>query len=591
MKRVFRLACVIIALVAVQNVCAAMSVEINPREPRKGEEFSLDIYFTGVANAKQGQIGFDSKDIQIISRKWDEKTSSDFFGRRKKQVAYSFRLKSKKSGRASIKAFKWVINGQTITIDSNIKIKIKRSYKAPGVKISPVLSKRSVYVGEQFRYSIDISLYDNYQGNLSFSKEDFGTNFWSYKNKEMKPEKRRAQPPFVDRMFLKYAYLSSTKAGDISVPTVEMNYTKEGPVVREEKKKQTGNSSFFFSSSRSKPIDAQAKTPEVKIKVKELPLKGKPAKFSGLVGQYTLSAKFDKTTIDMGDAITLTLKMSGNGRPGNIPNPKLPDFSVFRTVPPESKTSKKEVGGIIKTFKTVKYFLYPKRSGSFKLEPITYNYFDPKTAQYKTLSSGPITIAVNKGVANQYVGGNQQVLVHSQDRIRSLGTDIRFIKKEVSLLNDDGNYFHNQIWYWALLFSSSFPLIATIFFRKYRSNIGANTQKKRKGKARSQALKRLKDAHTALNNGQNREFYVELSNAILKFLSDKLSKEFIGLTLDGSIEELHNQKVPAELIAQFKELLTECDMAQFSSLQTATADMDTDFTKAEELLKALEKAL
>ncbi len=591
MKRIFRLVCIMIALIAVQNVCAGMSVEINPREPRKNEEFSLDIYFTGVANAMKGEIGFDSKGIQIISRKWNEKTSSDFFGRRKKQIAYSFRLKAKKSGRLSIGTFKWIINGQTINIDSNIKINVKRSYKAPGVKISPVLSKRSVYVGEQFRYSIDISLYDNYQGNLSFSKENFGTDFWSYKNKEMKPEKRRAQPPFVDRMFLKYAYLSSTKAGDISVPTVEMNYTKEGPVVREEKKQQNGKSSFFFSSSRSKPIDAQAKTPEVKIKVKALPSKGKPERFSGLVGQYTLSAKFDKTTIDMGDAITLTLKMSGNGRPGNIPNPKLPDFSAFRTVPPESKTSKKEVGGIIKTFKTVKYFLYPKRSGSFKLEPITYNYFDPKAAQYKTLSSGPITIVVNKGSANQYVSGNQQVLVHSQDRIRSLGTDIRFIKKEASLLNDDGNYFHNQLWYWILLLSSSTPLVVTIFIRKYRSNIGASTQKKRKGKARSQALKRLKDARTALTKGDNREFYVELSNAVSKFLSDKLAKEFIGLTLDGAIAELHSQKVSNELITQFKELMTECDMAQFSSLQTGSAEMERGFTKAEELLKALEKAL
>ncbi|MGL1933777.1 MAG: BatD family protein [Fibrobacterales bacterium] len=576
-------------LFGITELFAGISVEVNPREPRVGGEFTLNILFQNVPNAKKGSIDFKQSDITILNRKWEDKSQRDFFGRVSKFTVYSFTLKAKSSGIKTIKNFTWTVNNNPMHIEANLRINVKRGYRAQGLSIYPILSKKSLYIGEQFRYTINMGFYDNYQGNLAFSKEDFGTDFWAHKNKELKLEKKRAKAPYVDEAVLKYAYLSPTKSGKISLPTIEMSYTKEGQVKREEKKEKRGNSSFFFSSTQSKSIDAIAKTPQIEIDVKPLPTAGKPDSFSGLVGQYTFSSAFDKKEIEMGDAITLTMKMSGNGRPGAIPNPKLPDFSQFRTVPPEVNTSKRVVGGLIRTTKTAKYFLYPKLPGTFELEPIVFNYFDPKAGTYKSRSSGPITITVKKGTVVAGSVAGQQLLVQSQDRIRSLGSDIRFIKKEIELLQNDGASIHAQVWYWILLCTTTLPLFLVLIFKKMRGSAGLSSDKRRRGKARSQALKRLKEAQSALNSNDIPLFYTELNNAVTKYLSDKLSVEFIGLTIESAIVALTEKKVSDEQIGQYRSLMSQCDKAQFAALQISTTDMQSDFDTAETLLKSLEK--
>ena len=49
----------------------------------------------------------------------------------------------------------------------------------------------------------------------------------------------------------------------------------------------------------------------LKLTVLPLPEEGKPSGFYGLVGQYTISASATPTKVNVGDPITLTVKVGG----------------------------------------------------------------------------------------------------------------------------------------------------------------------------------------------------------------------------------------------------------------------------------------
>ena len=53
------------------------------------------------------------------------------------------------------------------------------------------------------------------------------------------------------------------------------------------------------------------KSPEIKLDIAALPTKGKPADFSGAVGQFKMDFSSSKTEVETNEAIDLKIKISG----------------------------------------------------------------------------------------------------------------------------------------------------------------------------------------------------------------------------------------------------------------------------------------
>ena len=114
------------------------------------------------------------------------------------------------------------------------------------------------------------------------------------------------------------------------------------------------------------------------ISMEVLPLPGgQPSGFSGSVGQYSLNATVDKTTLPSGDALTLTVTIRGDGEPKSIIKPLLPDLGQFEVFDPEVTTGSAVQGSTLITTKTFKYVMVPHRRGEYTLGPVAFTYFDP----------------------------------------------------------------------------------------------------------------------------------------------------------------------------------------------------------------------
>ena len=88
---------------------------------------------------------------------------------------------------------------------------------------------------------------------------------------------------------------------------------------------------FFNGGSNVVEVKKVLTTPAITINVNALPA-GKPADFSGGVGEFTISSSINSKDVKTNDAITIKLVISGTGNLKLLSNPevKFPeDFEVY----------------------------------------------------------------------------------------------------------------------------------------------------------------------------------------------------------------------------------------------------------------------
>jgi hypothetical protein len=122
--------------------------------------------------------------------------------------------------------------------------------------------------------------------------------------------------------------------------------------------------------------------PAVDLSVKALPARGQPRSFAGAVGNFTMTASVNPVTVQAGDPVTITAKITGRGDFDRVTAPELTDADGWKTYPTTGKyVSDDDVG--ISGSKTFEIGAIPKKSEVPEME---WSYFDPINEVYVTLT-------------------------------------------------------------------------------------------------------------------------------------------------------------------------------------------------------------
>lgn len=596
MKRII-LFCLAVALC----VSARPSLQLDRERIESGKTFGLQLVFP-INELPESRsdlqietangftlVGIDSTD-QVIRPDIEDMFNSFFSSGHNrggyKARVYTFNLKApKKTGRISIGQIFLTIDGQKRNITGDIPISVQRAYTDDALAVSLTPSKKTVYEGEQFSVTLGFHTYEHFEGGLQATDMNTGDDFIVHRsdlsNMKFEPVEGNRREMQASA---KFAWLSPTKSGNLQIPPFKFKYTKRGEPKVVEESKQMGGMTFSSRSVKQESVETETQSPIINITVKPLPTEGKPANFSGMVGNYSFSADFDRTELKVGEAMTLTINIKGDGLPGSITDPKLPDFGEFRSVPPENELNKKIVGNKVVTTKNIRVFLYPKKKGEFTIPEITYSWFNPGKKKYETAKAGPWNVTVEKGEAApeaifQAPVAQGPAAVQKQE-IESLGNDIRFIHKVIDSKNTTAPY--KSILYW-ILFASAVPfyIIITAAVRSRRKH-NSDAALVRKGKADKMLKARFADARTALQKGDAKALYAALENGLINYLSDKTNLEFKGMTRPQMKEELAKLGVKAESIAAIDSWLEKSAFARY-------APVNPTKNEQEQMLKDIEK--
>ena len=601
MKRI-----ILFCLAAALCASARPSLQVDRERIESGKTFGLQLVFPlnelpenrsdlliETANGFS-LAGLDSAD-QVIRPDIEDMFNSFFGGGRNrggyKARVYTFNLKApKKTGRFSVGQIFMTIDGQKRNLTGDIPITIQRAYTDDALAVSLTPSKKSVYEGEQFSVTLGFHTYEHFEGGLQATDMNTGDDFIVHRsdlaNMKFEPVEGTRREMQASA---KFAWLSATKSGNMQIPPFKFKYTKRGEPKVVEENKQMGGMTFSSRSVKQESVETETQTPTINITVKPLPTEGKPADFSGMVGNYSFSADFDRTNLKVGEAMTLTINIKGDGLPGSITDPKLPDFGEFRSVPPENEISKKIVGNKVVTTKNIRVFLYPKKKGEFTIPEISYSWFNPNKKTYETAKAGPWNVVVEKGEAAaeaifQAPVAQGPAAVQKQE-IESLGSDIRFIHKVRDAANNTAPY--KSILYW-VIFAAAIPfyLIVTFAVRSRRKH-NSDAALVRKGKANKMLKARFANARDALQKGDAKALYAALENGLIDYLSDKTNLEFKGMTRPQMKEELAKLGIKDETITAIDSWLEKCAFARFAPVNPTKDEQEQMLKDVEKLCEGL----
>lgn len=343
---------------------------------------------------------------------------------------------------------------------------------------------------------------------------------------------------------------------------------------------------FFNGGSNYININKNIVTPKLTIDVKELPA-GKPANFSGGVGEFTLSSSINTQELKTNDAVTVKLVISGTGNMKLINTPEVgfpQDFEIYDPKVDNKFNLTRE--GLTGT-KVIEYLAIPRHAGTYTIPAIEFSYFDLKSQAYKTLKTDSYTLNVAKGEGNA-----DQVIANftSKEDLKVLGKDIRYIKTGDTHLTEKGKYFYGSTSYyvWYIIPLALFIGFMIIYRKQAMEN--ANVAKVRTKKANKVATKRMKNAGKLLAEKKTEAFYDEVLKAMWGYISDKLNIPVSQLSKDNIEEELNKYGVSEELIKAFISTLNECEFARYAPGNQNEA-MDKVYSSAIDIISKMENCI
>jgi hypothetical protein len=370
------------------------------------------------------------------------------------------------------------------------------------------------------------------------------------------------------------------KTGDLKIEPFEMDVYYQKPGSR--RSRSMFDDFFGTVETEGRKVFSNSAT----IHVQDLP-ENKPFNFSGAVGRIKMEASVDKNNVNTNDAISLKVKISGNGNlkyinPLNIEFPA--DFEVYD--PKVSDNIKYTEGGAIGN-KTFEYLIIPRHAGDFTIPRFIFSYFNTETNQYETQKAGPFNISVTKSEGDTTVTVST---AFTKEDLKFLGKDIRFIKNKDIELKKSRQFLFGTKPFWFSYLAGIIIFIIIFLLRKKKMKENANVMLVKNKKANKFARKRLKKASAFMKQDQREAFYEELVKALWGYISDKLGIAVANLSKDRAREEMQDKKVDDESIDQVLSIIDRCEYARYAPV-TEETKMDTLYSDAIKIISKLQQKL
>jgi hypothetical protein len=363
----------------------------------------------------------------------------------------------------------------------------------------------------------------------------------------------------IDSMSLKYHYYNNT-AGE--------GLDEEDP--------------FFGFFQQLTPRMSTSQSEQVAINVFALPEQGKPTTFTGGVGQFDVIGTVDKTEVRANEALTLVIKVEGQGNIATIQEPKIqwPDSIDLYDTKGKALSSKGGTGE-----KVFEILLIPRAPGDLMLPKIDFSFFDPAQKEYYTKSVDPIQIKVlDPAPGSSLVArkGNEtskaQADGESASKKDGKPTELKGLRPP-SQPNETGS--KNIIQYvWRFFYFASslafFGLVGLVIFDffKKRTKFQARTFKNKKGTPDWKLLQ--EKALSAAEKGSLEEVtavYVQVSDQLLSSLGSKLKMNTKGISREELKARLvDEQGVDPAVWDRAAQVFDYADMIRFASSAGAVAE-------------------
>lgn len=320
----------------------------------------------------------------------------------------------------------------------------------------------------------------------------------------------------------------------------------------------------------------------IEVVVNDVPEEGRPTTFTGAIGRFQLQADLEPKRVRVGDPMTLTLTLTGDG---TLEATGAPDLRKVKAIADGFRLyeATEETKGNTRRFT---YSLRPTRSGVTAFPAVELAYFDTQLAEYVTLRTEPIPIEVIKAVR---LSSDQIVTPRrgqgSEDEVEARREGIYANITDPSALRDET--VHPGPWLAGMVVLAGTYLAIALGAGRFNRLAGDKALVRRR-QAKRRARAKLLAGLALLEAGQIVRGADALGQALTGLVADLLDLAEAGLTPRDVCEQLRRLSLPEELIQRTGRLLDACDAARYGALDQSP---DCLGHEAEAVLEALLRAV
>lgn len=577
------------------NVCLTQQIQaqnfyaqVNTKKVPVGTAFE---YAVVISVSASNFTPPNFKDFDIVSGPNQSNSVQYVNGAMSQQMIISYGLVPKKEGKFTIGPAYIVSGGQRMeTSPVTIEV-VKNTAAASGsdsddqkngkisggdLFIKTALSKNKCYLGEQI--TILQKVYSRLQ-IIGFQKFSQPTYDGFYSQAQESSSKGQLAMENIDGINY-YTYelfrtvAIANKSGIISLSPVEGDI-----VVRKQSTTKPRNVfEQFFGAAGYEDVPVSVKSRPVTIEVMPLPEAGKPATFSGAVGNFQANFQVSRNQVKANDAFNLKVTINGKGNLKLINAPEIILPESFEKYEPKVV----ETAGS----KTFDYLIIPRMEGEYLLENLEFSYFNLDTKKYVSIASNPIKINVLPPDPNS--AGAQVYTAQSQ--VKETENDIRYIKKgDFVLVKSETEFFNSFKHLFYLVLPVLLLVIGLIIRNSYIKN-NSNLVLVRERKAAKMAQKQLQKAQKSMQENNKEEFYTESLTALNNYLSHKLNIPVADLSRDKIKSTLSSKQVDADTLLKLIDTLDQCEYAKYAP-GAVSGDLQTVYSNTVSLVTNIEQQL
>jgi hypothetical protein len=484
-------------------------------------------------------------------------------GRQSMVLSLNYLVTASQPGVFTIPAIRVNVNGKIVSSSPVTLRVLKANEQAPAAagQSEPALlklipAKTTIYLGEVL--PLDVQLY--YANAQDVQLDPLPADGFTSGKSVTLPQQQVRLGNRVYLLATVRTTVTATRLGDLKIGPAECRLNLRIPVARQ----RTGNpmfddlfdDPFFGQRYQLQPRTLTSEAPT--IHVLPLPAGNVPASFAGAVGSFTFSATASPTNVAIGEPITLTVRITGQGALDNVTLPPLNQWSNFKVYPPTSQVETTDQLGVEGT-KTFQQVVVPESLDVKELPALAFSYFDPATRSYHTLTQPAVPVVVRPSA-----GGPSLTTANASGAPAGAPTDIVSLKVRLGTLSRIAPPLIQQPWFLALQTVPVLTWLGAVIWRRRRDHLARNPQLVRRQLVSKQLKRGLAELARQADANDADAFFALVFRLLQEGLGERLSLPAASITEAVLDEHLQPRGVDAALLAAAHELFQACNQQRYA---------------------------
>jgi hypothetical protein len=503
-------------------------------------------------------------------------------------VTITFSVMARQSGEFTIPALMADVNGQQLVTEP-LKLTVLKADAPSAAAIDSgnqiafmkfLLPNKKVYVGQMLTAQLQVCWRDDAQNFGNFQLTGTPADGFTI-GKMAQGQGRRTQ--IGNRIYTVVPFtvvLTAVKGGTLSLGPFTASATYMVPASND----RGGDPFFrqFFNQGEQKQISLASEP--VTVESLSLPEADKSAKFTGAVGDFTMTATAGPTNVTVGDPITLRVQISGRGALDAVTLPLQDAWHDFKTYPPTTHVEPGDQFGM-QGKKTFEQIVSPQNSDVHELPPFTFTFFNPADGQYHTLTEPAVPLVV-------HAAGTSPMPTLAANKVSAPENqppqDILPIKEDLGTLVMKSAPLVARPAFLTVQAVPVLAFLAAFIWRKRTDNLANNPRLRRQRAVAQLVHDGLNDLHKFAAENKPDEFFALLFRLLQEQLGERLDCPASAITENVIDEHVILRAAPGTTQDGLRDLFQLCNQARYAPVR-GTSELNFVAAKFEKTVRELQE--